>query len=145
MRKAANLPRTISAPAARPRWEVPVQRGRITFVPDHVEVLDDGSEIVERLRTGRPTKSEKDKDIYGLYAAAARDTDPSIPRKVQVRYLSTGRVEPVDLSARTITTRLGHYNDAIGGILRGDFPPRPSDRVCPRCPQYFICQTGGGP
>ena len=145
VRKAANLPRTISAPAARPQWEVPVQRGRITFVPDHVEVLDDGSEIVERLRTGRPTKSEKDKDIYGLYAAAARDTDPSVPRKVQVRYLSTGQVESVDLSAGTIATRMGHYNDAIGGILRGDFPPRPNDRVCPRCPQYFICQTGGGP
>jgi len=145
VRKAANLPRTISTPGARPQWEVPVQLGRITFVPDHVEVLDDGSEIVERIRTGRPTKSEKDKDIYGLYAAAARDADPSVPRKVQVRYLSTGQVEPVDLSARTITTRMGHYNDAIGGILRGDFPPRPSDRMCPRCPQYFICQTGGGP
>ena len=144
VRKAVNLPRTSHGPAARPQWEVPVQRGRIIFVPDHVEVLDDGSEIIERLRTDRPTKSEKDKDIYGLYAAA-RDTAPSVPRKVQVRYLSTGQVEPVDLSARTITTRLGHYNDAIGGILRGDFPPRPSDRVCPRCPQYFICQTGGGP
>ena len=89
-------------------------------------------------------RAKQDKDIYGLYAAA-RDTDPSVPRKVQVRYLSTGQVEPVDLSTGTIATRLRHYNDAIGGILRGDFPPRPNDRVCPRCPQYFICQTGGGP
>ena len=139
VRRAIDLPFTSHGPAARPQWEVPVRLGRVSFVPDHVEILSDGSEIVERLRTGRPTKSETGKDIYGLYAVAARDTEPRVPRKVQVRYLSTGQVEPLALSAGTITTRLRHYDDAIGGILRKDFPPRPNDHVCPRCPHYFIC------
>ena len=142
VRRAIDLPFTSHGPAARPQWEVPVQHGRVSFVPDHVEVLSDGSQIVERLRTGRPTKSETDKDIYGLYAVAARDTEPRVPRKVQVQYLSTGQVQPLDLSTRTIETRLGHYNDAIAGILRKDFSPQPNDRDCPRCPHYFICPMG---
>ena len=41
VRKAVNLPRTSHGPAARPQWEIPVQRGReLVFVPDHVEVLE---------------------------------------------------------------------------------------------------------
>ena len=116
--------------------------GRVHLTPDQVEARDDGSEVVERLRTGRPTTSERSKDIYALYQVAARDAEPHVQRTVQVRYLSTGQVEPVDLPARTLKTRLGHYEDAIVGILRADFTPRPNDRVCPRCPHYFICPVG---
>ena len=131
-------------PTTRPQWEVPVGLGRVCLVPDHVEVLDDGSEVVERLRTGRPTKSEADKNIYGLYAAA-RDAEPSVPRSIQIRYLSTDEVKPIALTPRVIKTRLNRYNKAIGGILRRDFPPRPDDRFCPRCPHYFICPKGEDP
>ena len=142
VQRAARRPVLSSGSATRPQWEVSVGLGRVCFVPDHVEVLQDGSEVVERLRTGRPTKSEDTKDIYGLYAAAARDAEPRVPRSVQVRYLSTDDVKPIELRPTTIETRLKHYNGAIGGILREDFSPRPSDRVCPRCPHYFICPMG---
>lgn len=142
VQRAAKRLFTSRGPTTRPQWEVPVGLGRVCFVPDHVEVLDDGSEIVERLRTGRPTKSEARKDIYGLYAAAARDAEPSVPRSIQIRYLSTDEVKPIDLKPKTIETRLNHYNEAIGGILREDFSPDPNDRFCPRCPHYFICGEG---
>ena len=111
-----------------------VPLGVIRFVPDHVEVLSDGSEVIERLRTGRPTKSERDKDIYALYVKAALDAEPRVRRTVQVRYLSVDQVDPLDLRPRTVNTRLNHYNDAISGILRRDFSPEPNDRNCPRCP-----------
>jgi hypothetical protein len=137
--RAAGRPIHSRGPAARPEWEVRLPHGRVRFTPDHVESLEDGSEVVERLRTGRPSKSELDKDIYALYQVAAREARPQVPRRVQVRYLSTDHVEPVNLSQRTINTRLGRYDAAIVGILREDFPPQPSDRVCPRCPHYFIC------
>ena len=145
VQRAARRPFTSCGPTTRPRWEVPVRLGRICLIPDHVEVRNDGSEIVERLRTGRPTKSEASKNIYGLYAAAARDAEPRVPRSVQVRFLSTDEVNPIDLKPRTIETRLNHYNEAISGILREDFSPQPNDRVCPRCPHYFICPIGEGP
>ena len=126
----------------RPKWEVPLQFGRVRFTPDYVEVLNDGSEIVERLRTGRPTKSETGKDIYALYVVAAQNAEPHVRRKVQVRYLTTDQVQQVNLKPKTITTRLNHYNDAIQGILREDYSPNPSDHGCPRCPHYFICPSG---
>lgn len=137
--RAAGRPIRARGPAARPDWEVRLPHGRVRFNPDHVEALEDGSEIVERLRTGRPTRSELDKEIYALYMVAARETPPHVPRRVQVRYLSTDQVEPVELKPKTIETRLARYDAAILGILREDFAPRPNDRVCPRCPHYFIC------
>ena len=140
--RAAERPMASQSPAARPEWEVRVPLGVIRFVPDHVEVLSDGSEVVERLRTGRPSKSERDKDIYALYVQAALDAEPRVRRTVQVRYLSADQVDPIDLQPRTINTRLNHYNDAISGILRRDFSPEPNDRNCPRCPHYFICPVG---
>ena len=140
--RAAGRPITSQGPAARPEWEVRVPLGVIRFVPDHVEVLNDGSQVIERLRTGRPTKSERDKDIYALYVKAALDAEPRVRRTVQVRYLSADQVDPIDLRPRTVNTRLNHYNDAISGILRRDFSPQPNDRNCPRCPHYFICPVG---
>ena len=142
VRRAARRPFTSRGSATRPQWEVQVPFGVIRFVPDHVEVLSDGSELVEHLRTGRPTKSEVEKDIYALYVTAALDAEPRVRRTVQVRYLSADRIDPIDLTPRTINTRLNHYNDAIGGILRQDFSPQPNDRICPRCPHYFICPLG---
>ncbi len=138
---AVRRPYTSHGPATRPEWEVPVGLGRVSLVPDHVEVLDDGSEVIERLRTGRPTKSEEKKNIYGAYAAA-RHIDPRVPRRVQVRYLSTDDVKPINLTPKAIGTRLNHYNEAIGGILREEYSPKPNDRNCPRCPHYFICPIG---
>ena len=145
VRRAVRRPFTSHGSATRPQWEVSVQLGRVSIVPDHVEFLNDGSEIVERLRTGRPTNSETRKDIYGLYAAAAQIAEPRVRRSVQVRFLSTDEVETINLKPRTIKTRLNHYNKAISGILREDFSPRPNDRVCPRCPHYFICPIGEDP
>ena len=116
--------------------------GLIRFIPDHVEVLSDGSEVVERLRTGRPTKSEVGKDIYALYVTASQAAEPRVRRTVQVRYLSAEQVDPIDLNPGPINTRLNHYNEAIRGILQQDFSPQPNHRICPRCPHYFICPLG---
>ena len=140
--RAARRPFTSQGSATKPTWEVSVPLGLIRFIPDHVEVLDDGSEVVERLRTGRPTKSEAGKDIYALYLTAAQMAEPRVRRSVQVRYLSADQVDPIDLRPGPINTRLSHYNEAIRGILNQDFSPQPSDRICPRCPHYFICPVG---
>ena len=51
----------------------------------------------------------------------------------------------VPLPEKSARTRLAHYDTAIEGILRGEFPPKPNDRLCPRCPYYFICPAGVDP
>jgi DNA helicase II / ATP-dependent DNA helicase PcrA len=115
----------------------------VSFVPDNVEELEDGSVDIERLRTGRPTRSELDDEIYALYAAGAEGAlGPSVPARIQVHYLATDQVQEVTLKPRAISTRLAKYDRAMVGILNEAFPPEPSDRTCPRCPHYFICPSG---
>jgi hypothetical protein len=129
----------LGRPLDRPEWEIALDHGKVYFVPDNLEVLADGSQLVERVRTGRPTKTETDRDIYGLYAAATREGAQGHRRTIQVRYLSGGHAEAIELTERRLATRLKHYDEAIVGILNKDFDPEPSDRICPRCPHYFIC------
>jgi len=129
---------------ASPEWRLSLTNGSIVVRPDDVERLQDGSEVVERLRTGRPTKEQiggKFDDIYAAYVEAADRAEPRVQRRVQIRFLSTDTVLPVSLSTKEIQTRLDRYDKAISGITRKEFLPKPSEHRCPRCSYYFICPT----
>ena len=103
--------------------------------PDHVEIGSQGP-VVRRLRTGRPPKKIDD-DIYALYHEGARQAYGKA--RVEALYLTTDEVVPVEMTAKVIGNRLEKYDAAMAGIRAGEFPPKPNDRICPRCPQYFIC------
>lgn len=123
-------------------WEVALPHGRVRFTPDHVELLegDPGPvPLIQRLRTGRPSKGEQDDPIYALYQKGAEQAFPRSETRVERLYLSTGQVEDARLKAKSVQTRLNKYDDAIAGIQRGEFPAKPDDHVCPRCPHYFVC------
>lgn len=126
----------------RPEWEIPLEHGRVKMRPDHVETPgpeNDEQPVVRRLRTGRPTKSERDKPIYGLYQKAAELAYPEHDPRVERVHLSTGEVENVKIQAGPVETRLRKYDRAMAGIRREEFAPDPDDRKCPRCPHYYIC------
>jgi DNA helicase-2/ATP-dependent DNA helicase PcrA len=127
----------------QPRWEVAFPHGLVTVAPDRIVERGDAV-VVQRLRTGKPTQSEANADIYALYQEAAARVLPGVETRLETLYLATGELREVQVSERSARTRLGHYEAAIEGILRREFPPNPSDRRCPRCPHYFICPAGGG-
>lgn len=116
-------------------WCIDRPGGRIRVRPDHVEIGTRGP-VVRRLRTGRPPKKIDD-DIYALYHEGARQ--PYGKARVEALYLTTDEVVPVDMSAKVIANRLEKYDAAMAGIGAGEFPAKQNDRICPRCPQYFIC------
>jgi len=58
---------------------------------------------------------------------------------VQIASLTEDLVQPINLSANVINTRVRHYEAAVAGILRECFHPAADCRDCPRCPHYFIC------
>jgi hypothetical protein len=116
-------------------WEIVRAAGRIRVKPDHVEMTS-GGPIVRRLRTGRPPKNIDD-DIYALYHLGARQAFGGA--RVEALFLTTDETVPVGMTDRVIGNRVEKYDAAIAGILAGHFPPKPDDRTCPRCPQYFIC------
>jgi DNA helicase-2/ATP-dependent DNA helicase PcrA len=132
-------------PSVQEAWEVPLLYGRVRFTPDMIEVADhdtNASVVVRRLRTGRVGSSEREKNIYALYHRGAELAFPTAQRKIQVISLSSDRVGEIPLSQRAVETRLNRYDAAMAGILRADFPARPQERECPRCPYYFICPAG---
>ena len=137
---------TVAEPRnAQEVWEVPLLYGRVRFTPDMIELADhdtNASVVVRRLRTGRVGSSEREKNIYALYHRGAELAFPMAKRKIQVISLSSDRVGEIPLSQRVVETRLSRYDAAMAGILCADFPARPQERECPRCPYYFICPAG---
>ena len=120
--------------ANREAFKVELPSGDVKFIVDQIIKLDDGTEMLRRTRTGRISKSEKEKNIYALYQSVAS-------AKVEILSLSSGVTEPVLLSSKVVKTRLDRYDEAIRGITEKRFDPQPSDRICPRCPFYFVCTS----
>ena len=116
-------------------WLIDRPEGKIELRPDHIEMSVDGP-IVRRLRTGRPPKRVDD-DIYALYLVAARQELGQA--RVEALFLTTDETRSVQMKTSVIDKRLKKYDKAISGIRAGRFPAEPDDRMCPRCPQYFIC------
>jgi DNA helicase II / ATP-dependent DNA helicase PcrA len=137
LRVGTTEPRT-----AQETWEIPLTYGRVRLIPDEIEFAErmvDPLVVVQRLRTGRVSVSEREKNIYALYHRGAEQAFPTAKRKIRIVSLLDNKVEEVPLSRRMVETRLGRYNAAMAGILRANFPAQPQERECPRCPHYFIC------
>ena len=121
-------------------WIVPVGAHKVAVTPDRVILDADGGIRVQRVRTGRKTKSELEKPIYALLRLGARLKYPRKSVRVETFYLGTReRVEP---PVKDDNKLLSKYTKAIAGIERGDFHPEPETRRCANCSCYFMC--GGG-
>jgi diphthamide synthase (EF-2-diphthine--ammonia ligase) len=57
-------------------------------------------------------------------------------------YLATDEVENLEMSVKKVNSRLEKYDTAMAGILQERYHPTRDDRLCPRCPHYFICPAG---
>lgn len=126
---------------SRPEWTLPLSNGTVSVVPDQVDLTDEQGNpavVVRRVKTGRPTKSESDKDLYALLQEAAVREHGSVAR-VEISYLATGETEPVELTKKKIKSRIEKYDEAMAAISRGEFPSKPDDYECPRCAHYFVC------
>ena len=123
----------------REEWSVPLGGRHITITPDRVFIDVGGTIHVQRIRTGRQTKSEPTKEIYGLLRHGARLRYPGKTVAVESFYPATGTIAPTDPTVDAKS--LAAYTAAMDDIERGDFHAIPQARTCPTCPHYFICGT----
>jgi CRISPR/Cas system-associated exonuclease Cas4 (RecB family) len=121
----------------RKEWNVAVAGRSIMLTPDRVVLGVDGTVEIQRVRTGKKTKSEPEKPIYALLRLGAGVYFAGKQVSVETLYLATG--ERVPVGPRNDAKSLQKYADAIAGIESGDFHPVPDPRRCPNCPSYFIC------
>ena len=123
-------------------WTTERPGALVSLTPDYVELIEGtgGATVLFRqTRTGKPPARTPDDDVYALFYAVAAEHFPQTRPRVEILYLSTDEIIELNLSQRTINTRLKHYDDAISGILAGEFPPEVSDHQCPRCAHFFTC------
>jgi hypothetical protein len=121
----------------REEWIVPIGSHEVAITPDRVLVAPDGAIRVQRVRTGRKTKSEAENGVYALLRRGAVIRYPGAQTSVETFYLATGERTPMDFGKDD--KQLQQYGDAIDAIERGEFPKKLDARRCPNCPSYFIC------
>ncbi|MBN8899980.1 MAG: hypothetical protein J0H57_03020, partial [Rhodospirillales bacterium] len=92
---------------AREEWSVPVGERRVTITPDRVVVTADGTVHVQRVRTGRKTKSEAEKPIYALLRQGAAAKYPGVQVNGGTFDLATG--EPVEVSEKNDAKLIEQY------------------------------------
>jgi superfamily I DNA/RNA helicase len=121
----------------REPWSVPLGGRTVTYSPDRVIIAPDGRVRVQRIRTGRKTKSEPENRVYALIRRGAAQRYPGRAVSVEAYYPATD--ESVSMVAKNDEKLLREYGDAIAAIERGEFPATPEARQCPNCQCYFIC------
>lgn len=129
----------------RPVWQVSLNNGDVLVRPDYMETALDarGNTLIkmQRLRIGQSPASGKHKkdDIYALYRKAVESEFPDARLSLQAMYMSTGETIEIPFIRNDYYISLQNYERAIDGILNQRFEPRPQDRHCPHCTNYFNC------
>lgn len=110
---------------------------QIVFTPD--DVLSDarGMRKFQRVRTGVHRKADTQDLGAAIALLAVADNHPS--SAVEVVHLSSGTVSPLSLSSKVLGSRRSVLADVMADIRSGHFPSKPTQRVCPRCPAFFVC------
>jgi DNA helicase II / ATP-dependent DNA helicase PcrA len=122
----------------RGEWIVDLDGRQIAVTPDRVVIGQDGTVHLQRIRTGRKTKSDPANRIYALLRRGAETRYRGKRISIETYYLATD--ETVIVPPGKDDKLLAEYRNAITEIERGAFAPAPEDaRRCPNCQCYFIC------
>jgi superfamily I DNA/RNA helicase len=122
----------------REEWSVDLGDKKVTVTPDRVLLESDGTVRIQRVRTGRRSKSEEGHAIYALIRRGAAQRYPGRHVVIETYYPASGEAVQVECG-KDDDKLLQQYRDAIAAIEAGDFTPVPDPRQCPNCPCYFIC------
>lgn len=109
---------------------------------DRVEVSSQGEAQAITFVRNRFGKS-KSKPGVGtrelLYLSASRQHHLDQEVALQSHNLSTGETHEITITSRKEQGLLSELEQALAGIERHDFTPRPDAFTCPSCPFFLIC------
>jgi superfamily I DNA/RNA helicase len=109
----------------------------ISYRPDDIVIAAGGKRIYRRVQTG----VQRESDITKLGAAVAflAIADNAPGSEAQVVHLTSDSTAPLSFTPQVQRNRLAMLLDIMADIRDGRFPSKPSQRVCPRCPAFFVC------
>lgn len=118
---------------------VKVQLGdeELVIEPDDILLRADGSRAVRKVQTGHFRKSETDDVGTAAFLLAARQAFPGA--HIEFLHLSDETTRPMDMTEKKLGTRRDKLTSHLQDIRSGRFPAKPSARVCPGCPAFFVC------
>ncbi|MDX3807690.1 UvrD-helicase domain-containing protein [Bosea thiooxidans] len=110
---------------------------QIAFRPDDVLIAAGGGRVYRRVRTG--VFRDADTKDLGVATTLLAIADNVPGATAEVVHLSSDKVTPLTLTALVLGRRRTALQEAMDGIRAGDFLADPKQRVCPRCPAFFVC------
>lgn len=125
------------------RTEVPtdlllaVGDDEIYYRPDDIVITNAGKRIYRRVQTG--VRREADLRQLGAAVAYLAITDNAPGSEGQVLHLTSNSSEPLSFTPQVQRNRRATLLEIMAEIRGGLFPSKPSQRVCPRCPAFFVC------
>ena len=118
--------------------EIDLAGEQVWVEPNEVFKLPGGTVVLRRVRTGKERSDEYDRLEYTLYLMAAQAKFGNAA-KVQALHLTDGASDDVSLSDTKFQNRRKILETLATRLTNQEFPPKPDDTVCPRCPHFFIC------
>jgi DNA helicase-2/ATP-dependent DNA helicase PcrA len=125
----------------RQAFTVDIAGKTIELVVDRVEAPEHAGEPIKFVRTRfgkrkeKPTASAREM----LYVHASRQHHPGRTIELQAHNLSTGETYPITLTEKKEQSLYNELEQAILGMERHEFPPKPDVIRCPSCPFFLIC------
>lgn len=111
---------------------------KIIVTPDLVTSDPAGKVVVRRIKSGKePSRDLDDLEYAILQLAVNEHYGPGA--RIEISFLASESSPPPKLSATQIANRKKTLGKIATGIRNGDFPAKPDDRDCPRCPAFFVC------
>lgn len=113
----------------------------IEVVVDRVEAPEHAGEPIKFVRTRFGKRKEKPTPTTRemLYVRASRQHQPGRTIELQAHNMSTGETYPITLTNKKEQSLYDELEQAILGMERNEYPPKPDVMKCPGCPFFLIC------
>ncbi len=125
----------------RQSFTVDIAGKTIELAVDRVEAPAQAGEPVKFVRAHFGKRKEKPTPAARelLYARASRQHHAGRNIELLVHNMSTGETFQIKLTEKKEQSLYNELEQAILGLERNEFPPKPDPFVCPTCPFFLIC------
>src|SRR5436190_394800 len=125
----------------RQNFSVDIAGKSIEIVVDRVEAPEHTGEPIKFVRTRFGKRKEKPAATARemLYVRASRQHLPGRSIVLQAHNMSTGETYPIILTDKKEQSLYNELEQAILGMERHEFPPKPDVVKCPNCPFFLMC------
>jgi DNA helicase II / ATP-dependent DNA helicase PcrA len=127
----------------RQNFTVDIAGKTVEVAVDRVEAPAQDGEPMKFVRTRFGKRKEKPAATTRemLYARASRQHHPERNIELHLHNMSTGETYPITLTNKKEQSLYNELEQAILGLERNEFPPKPDAFVCPTCPFFLICSA----